>query len=104
MSGSKIWSQIVGSYTMPYRVKGALAIQPDFKSVLQNMQQFFHRLTLDPPGGAQAPAAQPPPVVAVRRPQLELEPPRAATAVKQAALVARGKQGSSFCLAAFASC
>jgi hypothetical protein len=45
-----------------YRVKGALTIPPDFKSVINNLKAFFERLALDPPGGLPPglPAAPPP--------------------------------------------
>lgn len=44
------------------RVKGALTIPPDFKSVIHGVNAFFERLALDPPGGLPPglPAAPPP--------------------------------------------
>ena len=61
-----------------FRVKGALQIQPDFSSVLQNLQQFFDRLSNDPPGGV-APAL---PQMIEAKPakpvQLEFNAPRSA--------------------------
>ena len=44
--------------TILFRVKGALTVQPDFSSVLSHLQQFFHRLSSDPPGGSLVQQAQ----------------------------------------------
>ncbi len=74
-----------------HRVKGALRIQPDFSSVLSNLQQFFHHLSLDPPGGV-APALPQLAEPKLAQPvQLEFNAPRTAAAMKQSTGPARGK-------------
>ena len=76
------------------RVKGSLTVQPDFRSVIQDLQAFFKRLTEDPPGGkppSMPPAVlhPPPPAAAAERtnqpPQPALEPGRRKNGNKAAA-------------------
>lgn len=81
-----------------YRVKGALKIQPDFRSVLQNLQQFFDRLSSDPPGGI-APAM---PQMVEAKPakpvQLEFNAPRITAPGRQTAAPAKTKAQGKTCI------
>ena len=79
-----------------FRVKGALKIQPDFSSVLQNLRQFFYRLSNDPPGRVAQAVPQKVEAKPVKPVQLEFNAPRTIASCKEPTAPAKGKaQGKS---------